>query len=251
MILISEHCWFFLQQEESKKLIIKPGTKQKPIRCQRHCKATSRWHALRPVPAARALEGTTTAAGALEDKSTSQPGCLVFFFDLTSSFYSTAELWVKAEKPCENCSYGRCQRKGEEPHLLCRKERDQMSERKPWNDAPDMLPPVQVLVQHQKLTGDLEFQSGPKLVAMVFPSFLCVSGQRCSACYLLEGNEAMQLCLSLPFPSCGSIRCLHFPNVISSNFNLNLYNTYFPNALHCLSTERQVIDCYCYICLYY
>ena len=81
-----------------------------------------------------------------------------------------------------------------------------------------------------------------------FHNFCMFPGQS-SACYLVR--EMRPHSHAFPLPSCGSISCLHFPKVISSHFNQNLYNTDFPNAPNRLSTERKVIDCYCCICLYY
>ena len=168
----------------------------------------------------------------------------MLFFVLMPSFCSAAELWGKAEKPCENCRCRRCQRKGEEPPSLRRKERDQMSERKPWNDTPGMLPPIQVLVQHQKLTGDLKFPGGLKLAAMVFPSFLYVSRAEFVCLLSAQGNEALLPLLSPPVvPSAVSISQKSFQVILTK-----IVQHRFSKCSQLLINRKTG---YCYICLYY
>lgn len=146
------------------------------------------------------------------------PDCLLPSCVLMSSFCSTAKLWVKAEK-------------------LSRKENHLHAAGKRQNFSDDALKwYIRYAASSLSASGggsDLDFQSGLKLVAMVFPSFLYVAGQN-SACYLLK---EMRPCIcAFPFPSCG----LHFPKAILSNFYQNLYNTDFSYALNCLLTERQM-----------
>lgn len=156
--------------------------------------------------------------------------CLLLSCVLRSSFCSTAQLWVKAEKLYENYK----ERKVNHLHSA---GRDKISEMMPWNDTSGMLPAV---CQQQEVVMTLISKVVSSCLQWCFHPYCMFPGQN-SACYLLK---EMRPCIcAFPLPSCGS--CLHFPKAILSNFNQNLYNTDFPNALNCLLTERQMTDCYC------
>lgn len=105
-----------------------------------------------------------------------------------------------------------------EPASLCRT--DKMSERMPWNDTPGTLPAV---CQDQEVVVTLISKVVSSCLQWCFHPFCMFPGQN-SACYLLK---EMRLCsCAFPLHSYGSY--LHFPKVILSNFNQNLYNIDFP-----------------------
>lgn len=155
---------------------------------------------------------------------------------------------MKAEKPCENCRYGSCQRKGEEPlHSAGKKET------KCLRESPEMIHQV---CCHQSrcwfstrswlVTSSSQVLSS--CLQWCFHPFCMFPGQSSSACYLLKEMRPCSHAFPPPpvVPSDASISQKSLQVILT-----RICTTHFPNALNCLSTERQVITCYCYICLYY